>query len=102
MCSSPSGYNFLRKQNLLPLPCVKSIRTHLLALKHERGFDVGFFKLLKKKFEEKNEYQKKGVLLLDEIFLRTSLNVKTRTLSYSGLEDFGGEIEKKNCKFRIS
>lgn len=63
LCSCSSSYNFLRKQNLLPLPCVKSIPTHLLAVKHECGFDNGFFKLLKKKFEEKSEYQKKGVLL---------------------------------------
>jgi len=92
---SPSGYNFLRRQNLLPLPCVETIRKHLLAVKHECGFDLGFFKLLKKKFEEKSQQQKKGVLLLDEIFLRTSLDVKTRTLTYSGLEDFGGDIESK-------
>lgn len=66
-----------------------------MAVKHTCGFDAGFFKLLKKKFEEKKEYQKKGVLLLDEIFLRTSLNVGTRTLLYSGLEHFGGEIKNK-------
>lgn len=56
---------------------------------------MGFFKLLKIKFKEKSEQQKKGVLLLDEIFLRTNLSVTTRTLSYSGQEDFGGEIESK-------
>jgi len=66
-----------------------------LAVKHECGFDLGFFKLFKKKFEEKSQQQKKGVLLLDEIFLRTSLDVKTRTQTYSGLEDFGGDIESK-------
>lgn len=38
---------------------------------------------------------KRRVLLLDEIFLRTSLSVTTRTLSHSGQEDFGGEIESK-------
>jgi len=32
---------------------------------------------------------------LDEIILRTSLDVKTRTQTYSGLEDFGGDIESK-------
>jgi len=92
---SPSGYKFLRDQNILPLPCVKTIRKHLLAFKCECGFDNSFFKLLKKKFSNKTQQQRTGVLLLDEIFLRTSINVKTRTLTYSGLEDFGGEIENK-------
>lgn len=92
---SPSGYKFLRDQNILPLPCVNTIRRHLLAFKSECGFDYSFFKLLKKKFSNKTQQQRTGVLLLDEIFLRTSINVKTRTLTYSGLEDFGGEIENK-------
>jgi len=51
--------------------------------------------LLKKKFSNKTQQQRTDVLLLDEIFLRTSINLKTRTLTYSGLEDFGGEIENK-------
>lgn len=92
---SPSGYKFLHDQNIVPLPCVNTIRKNLLAFKSECGFDNLFFKLLKKKFSNKTQQQRTGILLLDEIFLRTSINVKTRRLTYSGLEDFGGEIEKK-------
>lgn len=95
MYRSPSGYKFLHDQNVLPLPCVNTIRKRLLAFKSECGFDNTFFKLLKKKFSNKTQQQRTDVLLLDEIFLRTSINVKTRTLTYSGLEDFGGEIENK-------
>ncbi|KAL4142571.1 hypothetical protein QTP88_005006 [Uroleucon formosanum] len=46
---SPSGYRFLRNQNILPLPCVKTVRKYLLAINKECGFDLNFFKLLKKK-----------------------------------------------------
>jgi len=53
------------------------------------------FLTLKKKFLNKTQNQKKGVLLLDEIFLRSSINVNSRTLTYGGLEDFGQEVEHK-------
>lgn len=76
---------------------MNTIRKHLLAIKIGCGFDINFFKLFKKKFSVKTEYQKKGILVLDEIFLRSSIAVNSRTLTYSGREDFGDEIGK-NCK----
>jgi len=45
---SPGDYNFLRENKILPLPCVNSIRNHLL-VKIGCGFDLNLFKLLKKK-----------------------------------------------------
>lgn len=56
------------------------------------GFDPNLFKLLKKK-NFKTDPQKIGILLLDEMFLRESLSVNSRTLTYSGLEDYGDEIQ---------
>lgn len=47
---SPTGYKFLRDQNILPLPCVSTIHKNLLAVKIGCGFDLNLFKLLKKKF----------------------------------------------------
>jgi len=38
---------------------------------------------------------KKGILLLDAIFLRKNIHVNSRSLTYSGLEDFGGKIVNK-------
>lgn len=76
---------------------MNTIRKHLLAIKIGCGFDINFFKLFKKKFSMKEENQKKGILVLDEIFLRSSIAVNSRTLTYSGLEDFGDEI-KTNSK----
>lgn len=71
------------------------MRAHLLAVKIGNGFDKDFFKLLKKVFLEKSDHQKKVILTFDEIFLRESLSVNTRTLTYHGLEDFGDGFEKK-------
>lgn len=33
------------------------------------------------------------MLVYDEIFLRESFNVSSQTLTYCGLEDFGGEVD---------
>jgi len=92
---SPSGYKFLREQNILPLPCINTIRKHLLAVEIGRGFDKNLFKLLTKRFATKNNFEKKGILLFDEISLREGLSVNTRELTYTGLEDFGEEIESR-------
>lgn len=92
---SPSGYKFLREQKILPLPCTTTLRNYLLAVKVGCGFDPDFFKLLKKKFLNKTEFQRKMILVFDEIFLRESITVNTRTLSYLGLEDFGEGFHSK-------
>uniref|UniRef100_A0A2S2QFE1 Uncharacterized protein n=1 Tax=Sipha flava TaxID=143950 RepID=A0A2S2QFE1_9HEMI len=55
---SPSGYKFLRDNNILPLPCVNTVRRNLLAVQIGCGFDLNFFKLLKKKFTIKTENRK--------------------------------------------
>jgi len=93
--SSPSGYKYLREQKILPLPCTKTLRNYLLAIKIGCGFDPDFFKLLKKKFANKTEFQRKMILVFDEIFLRESISVNTRTLTYIGLEDFGEGFETR-------
>jgi len=67
----------------------------LLVLKIGCGFDPNFFKLFKKYMLNKNKFQKNGIILLDEISLRESISVNSRTLTYTGLEDCGEEIETK-------
>jgi len=77
------------------LPCVNTVRRNLLSVQVGCGFDLNFFKLLKKKFTTKTEKQKISVLLFDEVFLRESISINSRTLTYTGLEDYGNEIENK-------
>lgn len=91
---SPKDYKFLRKQDLLPLPHPKTIRRYLSLIKTKCGFDEKFFLLLKKKFELLNEQERHGMLVFDEIFLRESTSVNTKSLSYTGLQDFGDD---KSC-----
>lgn len=68
----------MKNQDILPFTCVNTIRKHLLAIKISCGFDINFFKLLKNKFAVKTDNQKKGVIVLDEIFLRSSIAVNTK------------------------
>jgi hypothetical protein len=89
-----SNYDFLGDNKILPLPCINSIRNHLLAVKIGCGFDLNLFKLLKGKFLSKSNFHKKGILIFDEISLRESLSVNSKTLTYTGLEDFGGDIQR--------
>jgi len=85
----------LRDQNLLPLPSLNTIRRNLLGIKIGCGVDINFFKLLEKKFSSKSEHQKLGCLIYDEIFLRESVSVNSRSLTYIGLQDYGDEISTK-------
>lgn len=66
-----------------------------MAVKIGCGFDEKFFKILKKKFMNKTSYAKKVTLVLDEVFLRESLSVNTKNLTYLGLEDMGDDFDNK-------
>lgn len=90
---SPSAYSFLRDNNIMPLPCVRTIRRYLSTINTACGFDEQFFKLFKKKIETKSTMQKHGLIVFDEISLRENISVKSHTLTYSGLIDFGREGE---------
>lgn len=43
----------------------------------------------------KTSHEKKVTLVFDEIFLRESLGVNTKNLTYLGLEDLGDDFDNK-------
>jgi len=94
---SPSTYNYLRSSALLPLPHVKTVRKHLSLLKSTCGFDPDFLRLLQKKAEGMLEKDKHGILMFDAVNLRKSIAVNSSNLTYSGLEDYGNELENEYC-----
>jgi len=53
---------------------------------------------MKKKLTMLKPEQKFGMLVYDEIFLCESLSVNSQTLTYAGLEDFGGECNPSDLK----
>ncbi|XP_022162716.1 uncharacterized protein LOC111028395, partial [Myzus persicae] len=46
---SSTTYRFLREQEVLPLPCPRTIRKYLSMINIQCGFDKKFFQILKKK-----------------------------------------------------
>ncbi|XP_043283154.1 uncharacterized protein [Venturia canescens] len=88
---SPAYYEFLRKNNVMPLPSKRTIRSYFSLINTKCGFDEQFSHLLKKHFDEKTAMQRHGILLLDEINLRKSVAVCSKNLTYSGLTDFGDD-----------
>ncbi|KAL5239310.1 hypothetical protein ACI65C_006720 [Semiaphis heraclei] len=90
---SPSGYNFLNKNKILPLPSISSIRRYLGSINMTCSFDSNFFALLKKYLENKTEFQKHGILLVDEISVREAITVFSKSLTYRGLVDYGKDYK---------
>lgn len=50
---------------------------------------------------KKTDKQHHGVLLLDEVQLRKGLYVNTRNLTYTGLEDMGGEVVSSDHDYKV-
>ncbi|XP_027844862.2 uncharacterized protein LOC114125425 [Aphis gossypii] len=71
-------------------------RNYLTMVKSNCGFDDKFFKLFKTKMSLLSDTEKHRVLLFDEMFLRESVNVDTKTLTYCGLEDFSEDNSNLN------
>jgi len=46
-------YTFMLKNEILPLPCVQTIKRHLSLVKLDFGFDPAFFEMFKKKINLK-------------------------------------------------
>lgn len=96
---SKSDYEKMRSMQFLPLPCTKTIREYMSLVDLKCGFDDNFFKLLKKAFTKREMIKKKtfhGVITIDEMSLRTSISVKSKTLSYSGLVNMGEDGQQSS------
>lgn len=80
------------------MPSVRTTRKYLSLVNTQCGFDKQFFQLLKKKFSMLTSNQKQGMLIFDEICVRESISVNSKTLNYSGLEDFGEDVKSSGLK----
>ncbi|CAI6368522.1 unnamed protein product [Macrosiphum euphorbiae] len=91
---SPCGYNFVRNNDIMPLPCVRTIRRYLSSIDTQCGFDPKFLQMFSLYMAQKEEFQRHGLLVFDEISTRESIAVNSANLTYTGLVDFGEEGEK--------
>lgn len=79
------------KNEILPLPCVQTIKRHLSLVKLDFGFDSAFFEMFKKKINLKTQQQKYGVFIFDEMSVRKSFKTNPKNLRYQGVLDFGND-----------
>ncbi|KAH9377962.1 hypothetical protein HPB48_015074 [Haemaphysalis longicornis] len=86
---SPAAYSFLRGNDVLPLPCVTTIRRYLSLVRAKCGFDSRFFAAVKKELATKNEFQRHGILVFDEMQVLKEVSVHSKTMTYSGYREFG-------------
>ncbi|XP_077502979.1 uncharacterized protein LOC144113650 [Amblyomma americanum] len=93
---SPATYSFLRNNDILPLPCVTTMRKYISMVGQKCGFDENFFKALKIKVAAKTAFQRRGILILDEIQVRKKVAVNSQTMTYTGLVDHGEKNNQSN------
>lgn len=89
---SPSGYSFLRENDILPLPCISTVRKYLSLVRVKCGFDSSFFNAFKK-MSMKDAYQRHGILVFDEVQVRKELSVNSKTMTYTGFANFGEAVK---------
>lgn len=63
------------------------------------GFDPKFFEMLKIVLDKRDDQDKHGILMLDEMMTRESIGVNTKNLSFTGLADFGATGPNPNPTF---
>lgn len=82
---SPATYAFLRTNDVLPLPCITTIRKYISMVGLKCSFDENFFKAFKMKISSKPQFQRRGMLIFDEIQVRKEISVNSKTMTYTGL-----------------
>ena len=90
----PPYYQFLRKNEILPLPCSKTARYYLSVIGNSCGFDEKFFEILAKNFKTKDKFKRSGIIVVDVINLNKSVSVSSKNLTYEVIADFGGNQPK--------
>lgn len=94
----------LRSNEILPLPAKSTICRYLRSSNTGCGFDSRFFELFKKELElfgSKMAYY--GMISFDEMSVRSSIEVDMKTMTFSGIQDYGNEHERnsKNIKDQV-
>ena len=92
---SPEMYEFILRNDILPLPTKRTIRRRMSSINIECGFDASFFYALKKKLTTKTMEQKHVVLVFDEMSVRKGMKTDVTSMKYQGVVNFG-DVESKS------
>lgn len=86
---SPTTYNFLRTNEILPLPSISTVRSYLSRVKLKCGLDEEFFEAFQRKMIQKNEFERHGIVIFDEMQVKQSVQLQVKSLKLMGVQDFG-------------
>jgi hypothetical protein len=85
----PASYKFLQTNDILPLTAISTVKGYLSRINLKCGVDDKFFELFKLKMQEKNKYQRHGILIFDEMQVRESIELNVKNMKLYGIQDFG-------------
>lgn len=94
------GYNFIRQ--MLPLPCLNTVRTAMNNLQRQPGIHTSLLKLVKMKYNLKTKQEKLCVILIDEMSLKKGFTYDQHTGSFVGLEDDGHVRTKRPATLALA
>ena len=89
---SNRAYKFLRNMQLLPLPGLSTIRRLLSSADCIFGFNKLALESIFEAFKGKATHERWGGVMLDEMANGKGLDFDTRTLTWKGIVDYGGEL----------
>lgn len=82
------------ENEVLALPSVRTIHRYVSMVGLKSGFDSKFFAVLKKKLAKMDDFKRHGIIMFDEMQVRKSKQVNSRTMTYVGLETGAAESEE--------
>lgn len=91
---SPKAYSHLRDQNFLALPSKTTLQRYMDVVRAECGISTESLQLLKEKVCTPAD--RHGILIFDEVKLRTGVKFDMRSLVFSGLVDLNEFTEAKD------
>ncbi|XP_046595750.1 uncharacterized protein LOC107223825 isoform X2 [Neodiprion lecontei] len=93
---SPSLYEYLRVNNILPLPCSTTIRRYFSLANKKCNFDQNFTEVLRRKFDKLKQKGLKldGLILLNDLETKNPMDISAESLAYVSVSDFRNDVLK--------
>lgn len=88
---SPAGYRFLMENEVLALPSIRTIRRYVSMVGFKSGFDKKLFSALERRISTMGDFKRHGAIIFDEMQVRKSRKVDSKTMTYVGLTQDAGD-----------